>query len=169
MKNLRWFQILLIVVLAISIVAAAGGLNLTRLRTKNKSGVPVYVSLDPIPTKDFPGMWYYFELEAGTKYDPFEKTFTVMPGKYSLYLKAGDPAMPVTNPFCLSVKDNDKMTAGIQIEFNKSQMTMLFTDCISVQNFPNEYNKETGFWKDFDTLWRMVYQYRPGKLIDASP
>jgi len=167
MKNLRWLQILLIVTLVFTLAAGAG-LNLARLRTINKSGDPVYVTLDPIPTKNFPGMWYYFELEAGTKATPFEKTFTVMPGKYSLYLKAGDPAMPVTNPFCLSVKDQDKMTAGIQIEIDKANMTMLFLNCLSVQKFPLSYNRLDGFWKDFDGLWRMLYQYREDKTVPSD-
>ena len=161
---MKVYQKLLIIVLVLAVIAA-GTLSISRLRFKNKSGEPVHVWLDPIPTKNFPGMNYYFELPVGTRAIPFEKTFTVMPGKYNLKISAGEPAVPVANPFCLSVKDNDKMTAGIQIEINKANMTMIFTECLSVQRFPVTYDKTSGFWKDFDGLWRMMYQYRPDKLF----
>ena len=164
---MKAYQKLLIIVLVITVIAGAG-LQLSRLRFKNKSGVPVYVTLDPIPTKNFPGQWYYFELEAGTRFAPVEKTFTVLPGKYQLSLQAGDPKMPVANPFCLTVKDQDKMLAGIQIEINKANMTMLFGECLAVQNFSPRYNTDNGFWKDFDGLWRMLFQYRPDKSVPLN-
>ena len=164
---MKTYQKLLILVLVITVIAATG-LQISRLRFKNKSGVPVYVTLDPIPTRAFPGQWYYFELDAGTRFAPVEKTFTVLPGKYSLYLQAGDPKMPVINPFCLSVKDQDKMAAGIQIEINKANMTMLFGECIAVQNLPARYNLDNGFWKDFDGLWRMLFQYKADEPIPLN-
>jgi len=154
MKNLRWFQILLIVVLTFALIAATG-INLTRLRTKNISNHDVAVWLKPV--EEGKGIFYYFFLEAGTQVVPVEKVYTVIPAIYNFEMSINGQF--VTNPFCLPAADIDKMDAGVQIEISKSKKTLIFEDCVSYQDVPDQYNKFTGFWKDFDGLWRVLFQY----------
>jgi hypothetical protein len=150
------FQVLVAVVIALSLIAGAG-LIITKLTFKNKSGLPVAVQLTPVdPDK---GLVYYFDFVAGTKADPVEKVYTLIPAKYNLVLYAGDPLKAVNNPFCLPAKDIDKSSAGIQIELTKANMTMVFLECLKYEGVPASYNTNTGFWKDLDGLWRAVFKY----------
>ena len=63
MKNK--FLVLIVVVLALALIAGSS-INLTRLRVKNISNVPVAMWLTSV---DEGGMYYYFTLEEGITYE----------------------------------------------------------------------------------------------------
>ena len=152
MKNK--LQILIVIVLAFALIAAAG-INLTRLRVKNISNHEISVWLEPV--EEGKGIFYYFFLEEGTQVNPTEKVYTVIPAVYDFRMQIN--GLTISNPFCLPAADIDKMEAGVQIEISKSKKTMIFEECISYQDVPNQYDKFTGFWKDFDGLWRVLFRY----------
>ena len=147
------FKILVIALMTLALIAGSS-INLTRLRIKNISNVPVSMWLTPV--KDG-GMYYYFVLEEGTQKNPTEKVYTLIPGIYDFKMMSN--GMTVTNPFCLPAADLDKTREGIQIEIKSSKKTMIFEKCIEYQDVPDQYNTYTGFWKDFDGLWRVMFEY----------
>ena len=151
MKNK--FAVLLVVVLALALVAGSS-INLTRLRIKNISNLPVAMWLTSVESG---GMYYYFTLEEGSQFNPTEKVYTLVPGIYDFKMSIN--GLTVSNPFCLPAADLDKTREGVQIEIKSSKKTMIFEDCIDYQDVPKAYNTYTGFWKDFDGLWRVVFEY----------
>ena len=151
MKNK--FLVLIVVVLALALIAGSS-INLTRLRIKNISSVPVSMWLTSVEEG---GMYYYFTLEEGTQKNPTEKVYTLVPGFYDFKMMVN--GLTVTNPFCLPAADLDKSREGVQIEIKSSKKTMIFESCVEYQDVPDQYNTYTGFWKDFDGLWRVVFEY----------